>query len=276
MAKPLLELDDQELELDRQQHPEVAHIANTNSESQPPSRPAHTISQSECNPSDSQGQRQDLFDTFQLFKTYLDHKSVDFKSDILSEQDTLTKKFQVESNIRFKSEGNRIQFRFNEEILDGLHKLHKLIPSTDKSAYVAIDLITKLRERNKLIRIADNTAGGWATVREYESSGYADNEEDEKRIRQAENRALRSIKDRKVRMQPYTQIPVAPAVQTAPNPAYNSLRYPPPPFRSSAARHEPCMWDVCYICKQHGHWKVNNFKTSTNSSNQQTSSAAKQ
>jgi hypothetical protein len=33
------------------------------------------------------------------------------------------------------------------------------------------------------IRIADNSAGGWATVREYESSGYADNEEDEKRIK---------------------------------------------------------------------------------------------
>jgi hypothetical protein len=52
---------------------------------------------------------------------------------------------------------------------------------------------------------------------------FAD-EEDEKRIRQAENRALRSIKDRKVRTQPYPQIPVrtpvAPAVQTAPNPAY--------------------------------------------------------
>ena len=285
MAEPLLELDDQEMELDRQQHPEVAHTSNTNSESRPPSRPAHTNSQSERNPSDSQGQRQDLFDTFQLFKTYLDHKFVDFKSDILSEQDTLTKRFREESNIKFKSEGNRIQFRFNEEILDGLHKLHKLIPSTDKSAYVAIDLITKLRERNKLIRIADNSAGGWATVREYESSGYADNEEDEKRIRQAENRALRSIKDRKVRTQPYPQIPVrtpvAPAVHTAPNPAYNSLRYPPPPFRNSAARREPFMWDVCYICKQPGHWKANcplnnNFKTSTNSSNQQTSSAAKQ
>jgi hypothetical protein len=133
--------------LDRTQHHEVAHTSNTNSESQHPSRPAHTNSQSECNPSD-------LFDTFQLFKTYLDHKFVDFKSDILSEQDTLTKKFREESNIKFKSEVNRIQFRFNEEILDGLHKLHKLIPSTDKSAYVAIDLITKLRERNKLIRAA--------------------------------------------------------------------------------------------------------------------------
>jgi hypothetical protein len=58
------------------------------------------------------------------------------------------------------------------------------------------------------MRIADNSAGCWATVREYESSGYAYNEEDEKRIRQAENMVLRSIKDRKVRAQPYTQIPV--------------------------------------------------------------------
>jgi hypothetical protein len=106
--------------------------------------------------------------------------------------------FLEESNIKFKSEGSRIQFRFNEEILDDLHKLHKLIPSTDKFAYVAIDLITKLKELNQLIRIADNSTGGWATVREYESSGYADNEQDEKRIRQTENRALRSIKDRKV------------------------------------------------------------------------------
>jgi hypothetical protein len=143
----------------------------------------------------------------------------------------------------------------------------------------------KIIERNKFIRIADNSAGGWATVREYESSRYADNEEDEKCIRQAENRSLLSIKDRKVRMQPYPQIPVrtpvAPAVHTAPNPAYNSLRYPPSPFRNSTARRKPCMWDVCYICKQPGHWKANsplnnNFKTSTNSSYQQTSSAAKQ
>ena len=53
----------------------------------------HTNSQSERNPSDSQGQRQDLFHTFQLFKTYSDHKFVDFKSDILSEQQTPTKQF---------------------------------------------------------------------------------------------------------------------------------------------------------------------------------------
>lgn len=279
MTEPLLELDESEMELDRQ--PAVVH--QSTSESQPPSRPAHFSSQPEREHTHG---RQDLVDTFNLFKTYLDNKFTDFKSDYMSQQDALTKRFRDESTIKFKSEGNRIQYRFNEDILDGLNQLHRLVPSTDKAAVCTIDLITKVKERNKLIRIADNSAGGWATVREYESSGYADDEEDEKRIRQAENRALRSIKDKRFRTQPYPQFPVrppvAPAAQTVPNPAYNITRYPPPPFRNSVARREPCLWDTCYICKQPGHWKnncplnPNSFKTSTNNIQQHPSNAAKQ
>ncbi|CAG2223586.1 unnamed protein product [Mytilus edulis] len=79
------------------------------------------------NASNSQANQQnrDLVDTFGLFKDYLDKKLVDLKSDILSEQDNLSKKYRDEANIKFKSEGNRIQFRFNENIMDGLNKIHK-------------------------------------------------------------------------------------------------------------------------------------------------------
>jgi len=64
--------------------------------------------------------RQDIVDTFNLLRNYLEHKIVDLKSDLFSEQDSVSKKFRDESSIKFKSEGNRIQFKFNEEFQSGV------------------------------------------------------------------------------------------------------------------------------------------------------------
>ena len=142
-----------------------------------------------------------------MSRNYLDHKIVDLKSDLLSEQDSLSKKFRDESSIKFKSRGNRIQFKFSEEIQSGVQQIYKQLatPNTT-SASLALNIISKHKDRNKLIRIADTSAGGWATVRVYESSDIAENEEDDKKIHQAENRALTSIKEKtKVRPPPYTR-----------------------------------------------------------------------
>jgi hypothetical protein len=48
-----------------------------------------------------------------------------------------------------------------------------------------------------LIRIADKSEGGWKTVDEYLSDEVAIDSEDEKRIRVAENRAVKKIKTSK-------------------------------------------------------------------------------
>ena len=86
------------------------------------------------------------------------------KSDLASEQDKLSKKIKEEAGIKLKKEGNGIQYRFSEEILGDLLKIHKYVIDS-ASVGIISELISKLRARNKLIRIADSSAGGWATAK---------------------------------------------------------------------------------------------------------------
>lgn len=68
--------------------------------------------------------------------------------------------------------------------------------SETQVTHLILNLIEKVRGSNKLIRIADTSAGAWTTVREYESNVIASDSEDEKKMRQAESRVLRIIKSR--------------------------------------------------------------------------------
>ena len=142
----ILDFTDRELEQE--------HRLNSESQNQPPPPPP---SHPSINP--AQLPRKDLIDTYNLSRNYLDHEIVDLKSDLLSEQDSLSKKCRDESNIKFKSGGNRIQFKFNEGIQSGVQQIYKQLatPNTT-SASLALNIISKHKDRNKLIRIADTSA----------------------------------------------------------------------------------------------------------------------
>jgi hypothetical protein len=71
----ILDFTDSELEQE--------HRLNSESQNQPP--PSHPS----INP--AQLPRQDLIDAYNLSRNYLDHTIVDLKSDLLSEQDSLSK-----------------------------------------------------------------------------------------------------------------------------------------------------------------------------------------
>ena len=54
------------------------------------------------------------------------------------------------------------------------------------------NIIRDIKGQNELIKIAEGTEGGWSTGEEYETCDYADDSDDDRKIRQANARALQA------------------------------------------------------------------------------------
>ena len=192
-------------------------------------------------------------EAFSLFKNYLDVQLRDFKQELSSF------KTKAKTPVKLKKESNRIQFEFNSDIQEGLESLMvDSLPDTIRTRISS--LISKLKHRNKLIQVADNSPGGWLTVNEYEKPKLGSDSDDEKQLRQAEARAVKKLKTSKpsASYHPYKRFSSFPSDATGDNRQLkvDTTWGAPAQFQPFRAPRTSSSRDVCFSCGQRGHFRA--------------------
>ncbi|XP_076084877.1 uncharacterized protein LOC143055598 [Mytilus galloprovincialis] len=198
-------------------------------------------------------------DAFSSFSKHLDSALEKQKKDIFTVFEAKIPALNQPTSkpdFKFKFISNRKQCEFNDQVSKDIYILKAAISSDNRD--FALQTIEKVQQdiaaRNKTVKIGNKH--GWDTVSEYEGNPLADNSDDERRLRQAETRAVRKRKpvapkdtskkfatDKLFRG--FSETPEARSynngLQTTPR--YNSQRSSTSNFR---ARKGPSPQDICY------------------------------
>ena len=119
------------------------------------------------------------------------------------------------------------------------------------------DALKLINSRQKLIRIADTSQYGWATVSEYEAHEVATDEDDDNKITRAENRAGRKVKQKKIatanQAKKFKRDPSPSA--DGPDPGAQFFRRPIQVVPVGHASTRAYSGGSCFICGSFAHWK---------------------
>lgn len=190
-------------------------------------------------------------------KNYFDKKFEDIQTKFEKDNHKLAKKFKKEPELSFKFKGNKKQYEFNESIRRDLETLGDLIKqgSKHRSTKMLQEIVSNIEKRNKLIKIADRSIVGWSTVDEYISDDLASDSADERKIKAAENRAIRKKQNTFNRTRKSKFSDVSSTISKAPDKI--QFRNAESDFRRvvhpSATSFKPT--GTCFSCGKNGHWR---------------------
>jgi len=222
-------------------------------------------------------------DAMNLFISYFDTRFKAMKEKMVQRDEEPPKKVVKRSEFEFSRKSNRKQFGFNREVLEQTELALQLIQKNKpaKATEVLESNAKLIKKRNKLIKIADRSDSGWATVLEYETDDIASDSEDDKRIKKAESRAQSKISKNKAK-KPTNNLPKIPSVppwssgglrpqfrNASPN-SFFSATQPPwqhsfqpnqswrpttPWFGPRTSSPYPKAHHFCHACGERGHWR---------------------
>ena len=136
---------------------------------------------------ESSGITKDEFDRLMSSMSDIKEQMSTWRKELSDEREAaderLVKKMRLDKGITFKRKSNEKQHQFNESVLDKVEAAHKSLSSTPLAVEKAKEALGEgeqlIKNRQKLIRIADRSEYGWGTVAEYEEDElclYYDNE----------------------------------------------------------------------------------------------------
>ncbi|XP_068691079.1 uncharacterized protein [Montipora foliosa] len=136
-------------------------------------------------------------EVFERFKSYIDQKVESLASGLVSQATSGTQKLEGAPEAgKLKFQGNKDQFLFNSELQGTLDDTADFLASRDveKAGEKVEELKKSLRHRQKIITLADKSEAGWLAVKEYQTEELASDSKNEKRIKKAQERALKQKK----------------------------------------------------------------------------------
>ncbi|XP_038069142.1 uncharacterized protein LOC119738351 isoform X2 [Patiria miniata] len=156
--------------------------------------------------------------------------------------------------LTWKREGHKRQYNFNQSVLDHVVEAERKNQSTEVQQELT-SIKALLEHRQKLIRLADTSPSGWATVEEYENNELANDSGDDKKITRAEDRAARKLKAASSKKSAGAKrFKTGDYHYQTPAPATTSVA-PASQFQFFRGQRFPTSKDICYACGSQGHWR---------------------